>query len=184
MGGGCKPFWPGVEEKLMEEFKELCQKGLKVKHYWFRTQSHQVMCELYPGAEFQFSPGWFHEFKVRNKISYHRATNGAQQKPVDHEEKICMFHLEIRQGAGSEATDEPLDKFNLSTVSNVDHTPLPFTFSKGQEYNQTGTKTVWYCGAQSGLDKRQYTVQLTIFTDGEPRIKPLLIFRGEGLRIS
>ena len=33
IGGGRKPFWPDVEEKLVEEFKELRQKGLKVKHY-------------------------------------------------------------------------------------------------------------------------------------------------------
>ena len=35
-----------------------------------------------------------------------------------------------------------------------------------------------------GHDKRQCTVQLTIFADGEPRIKPLLIFKGTGQRIS
>ena len=34
-----------------------------------------------------------------------------------------------------------------------------------------------------GHDKRQCTVQLTIFADGEPRIKPLLIFKGTGQRI-
>ena len=47
-----------------------------------------------------------------------------------------------------------------------------------------GGKTVWHRGAASGLDKHQCTVQLTIFTDGEARIPPLLIFRGKGLRIS
>ena len=35
-------------------------------------------------------------------------------------------------------------------------------------------------GFQSGLDKRQSTVELTLFADGEPRVKPLLIFRGKG----
>ena len=39
-------------------------------------------------------------------------------------------------------------------------------------------------GGASGLDKRQWTVQLTVFADGEPRVKPLLIFRGLGKRIS
>ena len=34
------------------------------------------------------------------------------------------------------------------------------------------------------LIKRQCTVQLTIFAAGEPCVKPLLIFRGKGLRVS
>ena len=33
------------------------------------------------------------------------------------------------------------------------------------------------------MQKRQCTVQLTIFADGEPRVKPLIIFKGKGLRI-
>lgn len=34
------------------------------------------------------------------------------------------------------------------------------------------------------MEKRQCTVQLTIFADGVPRVKPLLIFRGQGKRIT
>ena len=43
---------------------------------------------------------------------------------------------------------------------------------------------MWVHGGASGLDKRQCTVQLTLFADGEPRVKPLLIFRGKGKRIA
>ena len=43
---------------------------------------------------------------------------------------------------------------------------------------------MWHRGAASGLDKRQCTAQLTIFADGEAYVKPLVIFRGKGLRIS
>ena len=46
------------------------------------------------------------------------------------------------------------------------------------------SSTVWVRGGASGLDKRQCMAQLTIFADGEPRVKPLLIFRGKGKRIS
>ena len=35
-----------------------------------------------------------------------------------------------------------------------------------------------------GLEKRQATAQITIFADGVPCIKPLIIFKGKGLRIS
>ena len=42
---------------------------------------------------------------------------------------------------------------------------------------------VWTRTTGSGHEKRQSTVQLTVFTDGEPRFKLLLIFKGTGKRI-
>ena len=62
----------------------------------------------------------------------------------------------------------------------MDQTPLPFAFSEGNTYADRGEQTLWVRGAASGLDKRRCTVQLTIFADGIPRVKPLLIFRGKG----
>jgi hypothetical protein len=66
----------------------------------------------------------------------------------------------------------------------MDQTLLPFIFSSGETYADTGERSVWVRGGASGLDKHQCTVQLTLFADGEPRMKPLLIFRGTGKRIS
>ena len=43
---------------------------------------------------------------------------------------------------------------------------------------------MWVRGGASGLDKRQCTAQITLFADGEPWVKPLLIFKGKGKRIS
>ena len=40
------------------------------------------------------------------------------------------------------------------------------------------------CGGASGLEKRQCIAQLTIFADGEPRVKPLLTFRETGKQIT
>ena len=37
-------------------------------------------------------------------------------------------------------------------------------------------------GGASCLEKRQCTVQFTIFADGETRVKPLVLFRGKGKR--
>lgn len=65
----------------------------------------------------------------------------------------------------------------------MDITQLPFTFTKGEGYDVKGTTTVWHRGVGSGLEMCQCTAQITIFADGEPRVKPLLIFRGKGLRI-
>ena len=43
---------------------------------------------------------------------------------------------------------------------------------------------MWVKGTAGGLDKRQATVQLGIFVDGIIRVKPLLDFRGKGIRIT
>ena len=63
-------------------------------------------------------------------------------------------------------------------------TPLPFVLDDGRSYDATGAKEVWCASASSGLDKRQCTVQLTIFANGVPRVRPTIIFRGKGKRIS
>ena len=68
-------------------------------------------------------------------------------------------------------------------IANMDQTPLPFTFSDGETYADTGEHSVWVQGGTSGLGKRQCTAQLTVFADGVPRVKPLLIFRGKGKQL-
>ena len=49
---------------------------------------------------------------------------------------------------------------------------------------KTRAQALWHRGHASGLEKRQCTVQLTVFADGKARVKPLLIFHGTGLRIT
>ena len=63
----------------------------------------------------------------------------------------------------------------------MDQTPLPFEYLEGQTYNNIGDRTIWVQGSQSGWDKRQGTIQLTVFADAIPRVKPLVFFRGQGL---
>ena len=54
----------------------------------------------------------------------------------------------------------------------------------GKTYDKKGVKEVWAQSGQPCPDKRQVTVQLTIFADGVDRVRPTVIFRGKGLRIS
>ena len=64
----------------------------------------------------------------------------------------------------------------------MDQTPLPFKYLSGWTYNQQGENTIWVQGSQhSGWDKRQATIQLTVFADAVRHVKPLLFFRGEGV---
>ena len=69
-------------------------------------------------------------------------------------------------------------------IANMDQTPLPFVVDDGRTYNQTGSKEILCASGSSGLEKRQCSVQLTIFAEGSvSRVRPLVIFRGKGLRI-
>ena len=64
----------------------------------------------------------------------------------------------------------------------MDQTPLPFEYLSGRTYNQRGKKTIWVqASQQSGWEKRQATIQLTIFADAVPGVKPLIFFRGQGV---
>lgn len=82
--------------------------------------------------------------------------------------------------------DQPaiVGRYRLRNVCNMDQTPLPFEFLSGQTYTTKGEKTVWVKGAVSGWDKRQATLQLTVFADGENHVCPLIFFRGQGLGVA
>jgi hypothetical protein len=63
---------------------------------------------------------------------------------------------------------------------NLDEIPLPFEFLDGHTYDVVGTKSVDAKTARSGWGKRQATLILYIFADGEARLCPTLIFHGQG----
>ena len=74
--------------------------------------------------------------------------------------------------------------WNLNQIANVDQTPLEFCFNtKGASHSKKCENTVWTRSTRSDHDKRQCTVQLAVFAEGEPTVKPLLIFKGTGQRI-
>ena len=71
----------------------------------------------------------------------------------------------------------------MKDIVNMDQTPLPFVMHDGKTYADEGSSEVWCATHGSGLDKKQCSVQLTIFANGKRRVKPLVIFWGKGLRI-
>ena len=46
----------------------------------------------------------------------------------------------------------------------------------GKTYDKKGVKKIGAQSGQSGLDKRQAPVQLTVFADGVDRVRPTVIF--------
>ena len=140
----------------------------------------KILKELHPDAKFGFSNSWFASFKKRFRLSHCRATNACQIPPEDKRSAIQQFHRNIRRAAEKGAQVGPLGIWKEANIANMDQTPLPFCFNDGETYADRGERSVWVRGGASGLSKRQCTVQLTIFADGQPRVKPLLIFLGQG----
>ncbi|KAK3736791.1 hypothetical protein QZH41_011740 [Actinostola sp. cb2023] len=178
-----------MEVKLFNEFREMRVIGMRVKEWCFRGRCKQLMEELHPGVEFKMSNHWFDRFKSRYDISLRRPTNAAQKEP-ETLRSMQQFHRYIRKTAIEKSKE--LDNvqegivgpWQLSDIANMDQTPLQFCYNtKGATYAEFGEKTVWIRTSGEGHDKRQCTVQLTIYADGEPRLKPLLIFKGKGKRI-
>jgi hypothetical protein len=123
-----------------------------------------------------FSDHCFWRFQRRHKIALWARTHTAQQAPSELRESITSFHEEISR-------QRHRGVFSDKDIANMDQTPLPFVLNDGKTYNSQGVKEVWTASAAPGMDKRQCTVQLTVFADGVPRVKPMLIFRGKGNRI-
>ena len=71
----------------------------------------------------------------------------------------------------------------MKDIANIDQTPLPFVIYDGKTHADKGSSEVWCATHDSGLNKIQSSVQLTIFADGKPRMKPPVIFRGKSLSI-
>ena len=167
-----------MEDKLYSEFLQLRKDGRKVKRWWFKTRAKQLMADLYPDVkDFKHSDQWFKGFRNRKNVSLRKRTHAAQHAPPSLRGALSKFHAKLfrvrRRG-----------KFELSDIANMDQTPLPFVLDDGKTYNDKGEKEIWCATAPSGLDKRQCTVQLTIFADGKPRVRPTIIFRGQGKRVS
>jgi len=60
---------------------------------------------------------------------------------------------------------------------NFDETPVPFEFLDGSSYDVRGNHTVAGKTDRSGWSKRQATIILYLFADGQWRLKPKLIFK-------
>ena len=58
-----------MEKELLCQYKNLLEKGMKVKSWWFEMKSKELMNAMHPGISFHFSAGWFTSFKQRNNIS-------------------------------------------------------------------------------------------------------------------
>jgi len=163
-----------------------------VRRGWFRRVSKELFLQHYQEeahASFRFSNGWFRRFLSFHQVSLQFVTNTASKLPSDFSDAILNWmrfnrrNSQLRPRNGPEPGDIPaaIGQYALANIVNMDQTPLPFEYLEGRTYNQKGEKTIWAQSSQSGWDKRQATIQLTVFADGIPRVKPLVFFHGMGV---
>ena len=127
--------------------------------------------------ELKHSDRWFSAFCRWYRIALRKTTHTAQKLPADKITKVKEFHQYLNY-------IHRCGKYELCDIANMDQTPLPFILDDGTTYEHHGSKDVCCKTGASGVEKRQATAQITIFANGVPRFKPLIIFRGKGLRIS
>jgi len=192
-GNTQRVFWPELEERLYSEFLERREAGRSVRQGWFRIHSQFLFRSLYPNidsAVFRFSNGWFRGFLDRHKVSLRSITKKAQKVPSDYKALILnwlCYNRRNSQPRGDRfweiAMENPVGRYQLSNICNLDETPIPFEYLDGKTYNPTGEKTVWVKESRSGWDKRQASLVLCIFADGIARVPPMIIFHGTGKRL-
>jgi hypothetical protein len=184
--------WVDMERALYTRFIERRKSGKIVRRSWFRKNAKDFLERINHNIPepFRFSNSWFQNFLSWHNISLRFGTNKASKIPTDYLDTIVNWlqytraNSEVRPdnqfGAGDSV--EAVGRYRLRNICNMDQTPIPFEFLTGQTYNTVGEDTVWIKSSkQNGLDKRQATLQLTVFADAVPRVQPLIFFRGQGV---
>ena len=116
-------------------------------------------------------------FCRRYGVALRRKTHAAQTDSKQLAPATTKFHSKFlrvcRRGV-----------YQTKDITNMDQTPPPFVLDDGKTYADKESSELWCVSGSSALDQRQCSVQLTIFADGVPRIRPRVIFREKGLRIT
>ena len=87
-------------------------------------------------------------------MSLRRKTHCSQKPPTSLEPAIKKFHSSLLRLRNT-------GNFKASDLANIDQTPLPFVLDDEKTYDKKSVKEVWAQSGQSGIGKRQATVQMT-----------------------
>ena len=165
--------FPLMENELFTLFTDMRKEGRRIKRWWFNAKAKELTRQMYPDEvdSFKLSHRWFEGFCRRKNISLRRKTHASQKAPEQLRNSIENFHAKLLR-------ERRKGNYTLRDLANMDQTPLPFVLDDNKTYDKKGADEVWIASGASGLEKRQCTVQLTIFADGST-LPPLLISRGK-----
>ena len=108
------------------------------------------------------------------ETNYHfvERLNVSQKAPSRLKPAVHKFHAKLLR-------ERKCGTFVLSDIANMDQTPLPFVLDDGKTYDGKDSGEFWFSSGKSGVDKKHSAIQLTVFADGIPRVRPTMIFRGD-----
>lgn len=159
--------------------------GLWVDRYWLCDQFAEILEESQPKGwdVFKYSKGWVSNFCTRYNIRKQYATNKKDMPIQMKEQLVKKFHrdwLAVQRGAPNDLTYGRFDGYHLFHWY---QSPLEFAHPGKSTLNIRGTPCwMWYPG--SGTDKRFISLQMCIRPWGKQIIKPIIIFRGQGIYVS
>ena len=87
--------------------------------------------------------------------------------PEQLRKSISGLHAKTLRERERERERERCDTYTSRDLTNTNQTPLLFVIDDNKTYDKKGAEGVWIASGQPGLEKRQCTIQLTVFADGK-----------------
>ena len=181
IGNVRQPLHPDQGEKLNQLFKAKRGKGQKVSNLWVKLKFKQMLSEDKPPGwgQFKCSEGWLSNWKHKYEVVKRMRTNKKRQKWQEREPAIQQFHQymhDIRNDTQHRHQSAEYGRFHPRNTYTFDEIPMPFVFDQDSTLDYKGSTTIYIRSPGNGLDKRQFTVCLTLRGEGPQHIKPSIIF--------
>jgi len=178
--------YPEIEQLVYEAFVKRRADGLPAGAGWIRRRAYKIAKEKIGDEAVRFAAkGWLYRWCKRYSVAKRRVTKESQKRPEEYFELASSFVRFCRRQIATPLSSpslrlicNPTRRINATNILNMDEVPVPFEFLDGYTYDFKGAKTISVDKKRSGWSKRQATLILYIFADGEARLKPKLIFHG------
>lgn len=159
--------------------------GLWVDRYWLQAEFAVILRLTKPEGylDFKFSNGWVSSFCTRWKITQQVRTNKKDVPIGVKAADLKIMHTQMFELQKSVLNDPIYGRFSPLHMFHADQSPCEFAMPGTSTLNIQGTPC-WMWQPGSGLDKRFIPIHLCIRAGGKQIIKPIIIFRGQGLLIT
>ena len=164
-----------AEQRVMEDFKVIREKGLKVSHAWIASRMRKFIRQFYgdhKADSFKASKNWMAGFKARHKVSLRRRTNKKVVGSMEMLPILQNFHRQLKKDVGScrgrdgGIKDQVWGRWLSEARYNVDEVPLPFIVDQDTTYETTGGNCNPRVTRSCNPRVRSDSPQVTIFAVG------------------